>query len=342
MAIASTWKRLTLLFVAALFGGCGLVVDVDPPDPQLDGGARSDFGALDAGARDAAMFEDANVDDASSVLDATGIDATSGDAAMVDATLTDATAPDASALDGGAPVDLGVDAGTCINDGDCLGDFCNSDGHCSAGVCVYSSTVTCSPPFVPDCTMRVCDPTARGCIAVAAPGACNDDILCTNDVCDVVSGLCSHIPNSTVCSDRRDCTIDTCEPANGCADPLTGCVAAPRDELCLVPGIEDPCAPRVCVGETVAATSGCAVAPTCTLGICNTAGLCVTTPRADVCTRDSQCDDGNPCNGSETCAGMGTGRRCALGTTTCPRGPCIYDPALPAEFICLPDVVCSP
>ncbi len=331
MAIVSTWKRLSLLFVAALLSGCGLVVDVDPPDPVLDGGPRSDFGALDAGTRDAPMFEDANVDDAASVVDATGIDATT----------PDATAPDASALDGGVPVDLGVDAGTCGVDGDCLGDFCNSDGRCVTGVCVYTPTFPCTPPFVPDCTMLVCDPIARGCVPVPAPGSCNDDILCTSDVCDIFTGLCSHVANSTACGDGRNCTVDTCEPSNGCADPVTGCVATPRDELCVLPGIEDPCTPRMCVGEAVAATSGCAVAPTCREGICSAAGGCDTTPPAGLCTRTSDCDDGNPCNGVETCVGAGTGRRCALGTVPC-RGQCVVDPTASADFICLADLVCSP
>lgn len=330
-------SHLTLLFVAALVGGCGLIVDVDPPDPQLDGGARSDFGTIDAGRRDAGMFEDANVDDAS-VVDATAPDGPLADAAAVDAEIVDA-----GAVDAGIGLDLGVDAGICTGDGDCVDDFCNSDGSCVSGVCMYASTVACSPPFVPDCTMRVCDPTARGCIAVPAPGACNDGIVCTNDSCNVSTGLCSNIPNSALCSDRRECTVDTCEPSNGCADPLTGCVATPNDGHCTVPGVDDPCSPQVCAGDSVAAVSGCAVAPTCTAGICDAAGTCVTTLPGAICTRDAECDDGNPCNGVEDCGLMGmTLRRCGIGTAPCPRGPCVYDPALPGVAVCMSDTVCSP
>jgi len=331
--ISVSWERLTLLFVAAFFGGCGLIVDVDPPDPQLDGGARSDFGALDAGTRDASMFEDANL------VDANGVDATSADATIVDATSIDATAPDATTVDGGLPVDLGVDAGLCTIDGDCIGDRCNSGGSCVAGVCVYSAAKSCTDRIIADCTMPVCDPTL-GCIAVPAPGACNDDILCTNDVCNVVTGLCSHAADNTVCGDGRDCTVDTCEPSSGCADPVTGCVATPDDDLCL--RVTDPCVFPVCVGHAVAATSGCALASRCTVGECNALGVCDTTSAVVLCTRASECDDGDPCNGVETCAGAGTGRRCAPGTMPCSRSPCVYDSASPTGYSCLPDVVCSP
>lgn len=102
--------------------GCGLLLDLDPPDPVMiasfdassaDGGTSTDAAGLDARSADLdAAFADANLMDGATDLDAAFLDAYVGDGAVIDAGSLDADVLDAAFADAG--VDSGTDAGPII------------------------------------------------------------------------------------------------------------------------------------------------------------------------------------------------------------------------------------
>lgn len=282
-------RRALLLAALGLVPGCGMILDLDPPD---DAGAPA---GMDAGAGD-------------------------GGAAM-DAARPDAGPPRECALDEDCDDDLfcnGLEhcvlgrcsAGTpveCDDGVDCTEDRCAEDDK----ACEHRpDDGRCLAPGLA-CLSGVCD-AAIGCVVARDDAECDDGNDCTLDGCTVDG--CVHRPADALCETDEfcdpsagceripDCTTAADCPALQCHGPPE-CIAGtceytpvPLDPACTHP---DPCVPAFCEEGTcrIGAPRTCASAldpTTCTVEQCarSEAGdsvACVPVPRTGSCLPTMPC-----------------------------------------------------
>jgi hypothetical protein len=273
--------RVLLLLLA----GCGLSLDLSPPDPQrIDAGPRADGGNLDASVRDG------------------GVDA--------GRCRTDLDCDDGDACTG---LEL-CDDGTCVPG---VAVVCPDDDVCDGTFTCDPETGECSVEVgPPDCEggdacsgVRTCDPVA-GCVTL--PGlTCDDGIACTDDRCE--DGDCVHVPDDARC-DAADggvcaadgcvyetCDAETCRPENPCQ------TARCDGESCIRITRECPDGQECCGGEC--APLGCDDGNACTRDVCAPMLGCRHEPSA----LPIACDDGDLCTTGDRCEGA----RCAPGTAAC-------------------------
>lgn len=197
----------------------------------------------------------------------------------------------------------------CVEDADCAkyddGDLCNGSQKCTDGSCAIDPTTikTCSTEGLPACKLAYCDPDDAQCKQknIENGTACDSGDKCTkNTVC--LGGVCGN-GQAVDCNDNNSCTADSCTPATGCVHTPevdgTGCT---DKDLCTQ---NDQCIDGLCVGEPIAACSGC--------------------------TTDIDCqpfEDGNLCNGTLYCyqgkceVNPATVVPCAASTDTCKQVTC--------------------
>jgi hypothetical protein len=208
------------LLGASALGGCGLLVDTDPPDPS--GPPGSDLGAPDLGTEDLGLPPPVD-----------------GGAPPTDGASRDASGPDGGRVDSG-PVGCGADA-------DCDdGIACNGIETCAAGVCVVEAAPACPEEDGVRCTVPVCDPVLDRCVEVADDGACGEGEYCdTSDDCKTIPtcgsdaecvpadgclvgkctmGTCDFLPRACPDLNPSDCLVAVCEEG--------GCRERPADRLC--------------------------------------------------------------------------------------------------------------
>lgn len=251
MVRATALVAATLVLLLAL-PGCGLVLDVDPPDPQgLDAGARID-GGLDAGVD---PHEDAGGMDGAIEIDADlRRDAGSADAAIardaivvVDAVVAiDAASPCRSALDCADAEYCARPAGSCYGEGECR-----------------MRPIGCPDVFAPVCGCdweeygNACEANARGS-NVMQDGDCPLPMFGT-EWCALVPMAASDPGGCLRCFDDADCVgglapicVGSSCRAGGegiCAlgpPPIGDCYDARQcraSEVC-VGGVTDACLPR--------------------------------------------------------------------------------------------------
>ena len=213
-----------VLTVAVLGGGCGLILDLDPPDRAgIDGGARD--GGEDAGPRpDAGRCEGAQ--------DGTVCD-TAGRICLDEQCVR------------GRCGDGFVSAGEECDDGNSLsGDgceptcqhTCDTDADCGAAD-PRCAAVTCSPEHV--CVSAFVADDTTCALAGANVGRCRRGICvpatCGDGVVDLATGEeCDNDTEGDGC--RPDCTL-ICSPSTGCSDGVA-CNGTERCETSLRSGDE--------------------------------------------------------------------------------------------------------
>lgn len=335
------------MLLAATVSGCGLVIDVDPPDPQLRDAAISDLGALDLDTPDARRPEDGGPPPCVEDVECSDDDPCNGDEVCTSSGCAPGAAPD------------------CNDDVDCTIDSCTpfsgcssepSDALCTAiagGVCDVASracqypTCTSATCIAPACSDAHCDGTScvvtplctaaqECCGDSCVPVGCADDNPCTDDFCRPLTSDCGHEFNAVVCDDGDVCSIGDFCSAGACAggariacvddgDPCTvescdaalGCVSdtAPDGTSCDTG--TDACTSSACSSGacmTVARFCPELDGNPCTIAACNsTTGECVTrpVPASTPCTLDMGV---GMCDGAGVCV---TAVLCAVGTTDC-------------------------
>lgn len=322
MTFAQAALRVMLFSGAATIAGCGLILDVDPPDPKLVDAAITDLGHRDARVPPndlGAPPVDAGVPE----LD-DGIPA--ADAGMPE---LDAGAPDA----GGAPtcsLDVQCSDDNPCTDDSCLlpsgtchhslsaspcddGNACTSVDFCEAGVCVGNALIVCPDDDNP-CTSQHCDP-AVGCVTMpAADGtSCDTDAdACTGAVCS--GAACFR--SVTLCPDLdgNPCTTSVCNPVSGACDTVN----LPPGTSCALPyGGGGVCsASGVCVAGSMctATTLDCDGDGSCECTVTGAGGGCIGPLCIPAATCGVACASGQTCC---PCSGLCVARTC-IGATCCP------------------------
>jgi hypothetical protein len=318
--------RSSLLMAAAILGsGCGLVLDLAPPDPGMDaaagrdaGSARADAGSADAGSGTACTSDADCADDlfcnGEERCTPNGV-CVAGSPPSCDDTIACTTDACSEAQDG------------CTHEGN--DDLCQGEGQCVTGLCVVGV----------------------GCQTAPSNDLCNDDNPCTEDFC-TRDGGCANVANVSLCPDGQICGETGCELPPSCAEP---------SDCPVVPCQSATCPEGVCVYAANVDANGraCPTADPCSRARCDT-GVCVAEDPIDCagsdcldafCVRSTDgsvscqtnrltgafCDDGDPCTGSGTCSDGS----CQHGAPICAStGPCT--PTECSNGICSTDaVVCG-
>ena len=317
---------------AAALGGCGLTLDLTPPDPVpttgMDAGTPpEDAGALDAGTppEDAGALDgDTPPEDAGAVDSGEGPEDAGTEARDAGPEARDA---------GPRPIDAGM---RCASDAECSdGIPCNGLERCVDGMCVGygalpdTGVVSAACEDLADCTVDLCVPPgvpgrdAYGCVHVPNDAMCayfwpTAGSACVTRVCGGSAAVSIDSPLGCALQLRSsDCAAGTsCRRRTG--DGAFACIAP--------------------VSRSTPTTYACRPSPT---------------PGAI-----SDCDDGNPCNGQEQCVPtpgvMGTwhcepGRPpdCPMSIERCTRTFCglgISPAGTPAALTCMvgPTPTCGP
>jgi hypothetical protein len=251
--------------------GCSLVIDTDPPDPQLgaDAGRDAAIGAIDLGTGDLGSVDLGSVDLGS--VDSSHVDLGAADLGVDDGGALDATLPlpDGGTPDAGCLLDRECDDGAQCTDDRCqfgmcsnlpIPLFCDDGASCTVDLCVPATM--CAGPMASrlGCEHR---PVDAACAAYAvtivatypslacAPVTCiggtagnetgcgfGDSRCAFGETCGA-SGLCAITTGERACDRAGDC--DDGNPCNG-------------DEVCGARGTANVCAP--------ATTSPCQPTPT--------------------------------------------------------------------------------
>ena len=342
--------------IVLLFSGCGLLLDVDAPDPTTppDLGV-ADLGGIDLGQNDAGI-------ECTSPADCSEEDGVMCTRPECDTTRDQCKeVPDDRSCPPGQYCDAVSDCLPIPSCGGMVGcpsmDPCLV-GTCAGGMCAFAVR-NCAAELdalLPgDCREIACDSSVRdpatACYYAPIDAACrdaDDGFTCTKEVCNPSDGTCDHVPDPTDCDDSIDCTHDDCNPGMTCptgSGSISGCTNVPDDGLCgdvppgallLFPGLA--CATSVCLGASASNPRGCGFEDGCASGEFCRAGACLP---ARSCTRPTDCDDENPCNGVEICGTRGTCARapitpCRSTPTGLERGVCSIDETRPEPVFCAP------
>lgn len=160
------------------------------------------------------------------------------------------------------------------------GNPCTTNDVCVGGQCKGSGALNCDDNN--GCTADSCN-GVKGCVHVAALGACSDGDVCTvGDAC--LGGSCKS-GKAKNCDDGSPCTVDSCDAKSGCKTVLIK-----NGALCGFTGV---CAQGACncptedwyAGENLGCTD-CACAPDGTKG----SGAGISTPKSYTFTNVSEGD----------------------------------------------------
>ena len=326
-------RSVGLVAAVFLISGCGLVLDLDPPDQDQGMDATfPDGGSFDAGRNDAGMV-DSGVPDGGQTCERNR-ECPPGDLCFAHSRCVDGVC--SSRLSRPCPIPPGscaeptgcdsedgclYGAGTCPTSGyDCVAVddprrfACQNVGSCAAEEC----------PAVP-CGHAFCD-SADTCAVVLD---CAEDQECCAGDC-VPAG----------CEDGNPCTEGSCT-AEGCTQTILRDTAChPEDDLCVLGSCTNAgiCEPR---GDV---TCGCG-----TGGVCESStGDCVYDGGGDPPTCDARCVRDGVCDAAGNCVGERCEARheCEVATcdpeigrcvVLCPEGDTCGDPEWGAEcrnFVC--------
>lgn len=317
--VLMTYLRIALLLLVCVSSGCGLVLDLDPPDPppssRFDAG-RIDLGVNDLGASDLAIV-DATTDGA---IDLGEADAEALDADIVDGMTGDSSVPDPCAgRDSGAPCEDDPAGPSLICDeGECVASFCGdgiiddrteqcddanevSNDGCEPVTC--TRTIRCSgatdcPPSPTPCLTPTC--VAGHCGFAGHDGPCpfgGAAGTCTGGLC--VSRYCGDgtANGSEVCDDGNTDDGDGCD-----GDCTFSCTADPDcDDGSVCTGTETcnrathTCTggtPLVCVDTSACTLDGCDATVGCQHRLIDADGDGFASSRLGGC--GSDCDDADP------------------------------------------------
>lgn len=310
-----------VLFTTSTIGGCGLLLDTDPPDPQ----PGSDAGALDASARDGGALEcteDLQCDDG---LFCTGEEKCERGRCAPGRPPCEGLEPacaSVSCSEDGASCDVTplcpldhvcdaegncIPAPECVTDRDCPPDAdanrCTGYNACEEGICVARPPVAC--PRV-GCLVSTCDPEAGECdMALPDPSRCSRTSPCGRPICGP-DGTCSEALDDALCADDGlACTVEMCT--------ATGCVHVPTNSLC--PGDSVSCTTERCApghprrdaagcvhvpDDSLCDASGVVAAGSCLRGVC--VGPTVATSVPGLAFGCGVVADGTLCETSEACS----------------------------------------
>ncbi|MBX3247662.1 MAG: hypothetical protein KF901_10835 [Myxococcales bacterium] len=274
-------------WVAVALGGCGLTLDLSPPDLQVvDGGGR-----------------DASVDGGRC--------------------RTDLECDDGDRCNGLER----CDEGRCVSGESVVcpvEDRCETSFECepATGECTREVSAPRCPEGDPCTGLGYCDPSV-GC-TFGPPLRCDDGVACTRDFCD--EGECKHEENDELCDaapggecdDEDDCQYPTCSDET--CRPLNPCqVARCEGDRCVRSRMECPAGRACCAGEC--APLGCDDGNVCTDDFCDDARGCQHVAHA------RGCDDGDRCTTADRCIEgvCRGGPACPVGANVCVRPTC--DPA---------------
>ncbi|HJL16516.1 MAG TPA: hypothetical protein RMH99_12715 [Sandaracinaceae bacterium LLY-WYZ-13_1] len=285
-----------MLCLAAALGGCGLTLDLQPPE---DAGAGFDARvARDAG-RPVECADDPDCDDGAFC---------NGAERCRQGRCVDGEAPD------------------CDDGVACTVDACDE----SADACVRTADDDRCDDV--GCSEGVCD-AALGCTLVPDHGRCDDGVGCTRDRC--ADDACESLPVNSECASGQYCDPAIgCEPLPECAAaadcPDVVCKGEPscRDGVCSYENLDydpacdsaDPCTPSVCVDgacdDLAPVECGSADPTSCERPIC------VRSSEGEVsCSTADR--DGETCSGSDACTrGICDGATCVITTECTSADPC--------------------
>lgn len=264
MRVPPLVARMCVLVGSVTLAGCGLTLDVDPPD-VADGSAQGfDGGSLDGGTADGGPVRCAeDVDCADDLF-------CNGEEACVEGTCVRGAAPcdeappcTVSTCQEGSQACVASDvtcpegqlcdpttgacaaAPSCAMRSDCPDDGidCNGTVECEAGRCVPGAPVACAETDAVDCTVPTC--SVDGCVELAVDAACPDAIPgdCMVPVCSATG--CAEITSDAACDDGAACSVDTCHPPS-VGGAAAECRHTPRTD------------PAVCDDGVACTVDGCA------------------------------------------------------------------------------------
>jgi len=193
-------------------------------------------------------------------------------------------------------------AGTCTD-----GDVCTEGDGCADGKCAGGKAKVCADDGSP-CTAESCD-KAKGCVALAAAGACSDGDVCTEgDAC--AGGKCAEGKAKVCADDGNPCTAESCDPGVGCV-ALAAAGPCTDGDVCTE---GDACADGKCLGKAKVCNDGnpctddaCDKLKGCTTpakadgAVCGTGAACAAGVCAPTCTSGQACNDGNACTSGDSC-----------------------------------------
>lgn len=284
MRARALWTSSIILALSA--PGCGLTLDWDPPDPQVDvGEVDAGDGVLDAGTSDddAGPLDGGSPPECAEDVDCDDGSWCSGEERCVEGACESGAPPcpdasacllracdEASASCGDfvsicadselcTPEGACVPRPTCAVDADCPDDRdpCTGTSVCDSGACVLRAAEPCVGER--GCVRSECIPFV-GCGEVARHDLCAeaDGLACTQPACSADSGACVEAPHDSACTDAFSCTDDLCRPASDARD-ARGCVFVAQHARCDdgATCTEDTCAP----GALRADAAGCVFRP---------------------------------------------------------------------------------
>jgi hypothetical protein len=289
--------RLAVVALGLCSLGCGLVLDLDPPDVRPDAG-RMDASAADAGREeeDAGREEDAGC----------GVCPDDGNPCTlehcVEGACTSTNAELECDLDGDACTQDRCVDGTCSPNGDVT---CPQGQHCEAGACAcdVGGLRPCGDQCITDRVGTCCEDSecAPPTVCTGAGGFCacpSGQRLCEDRCIDAFTGCCT----SSDCGSERFCVDDrcVCPPDTidcggvSCAPSETFCepgetLANDCGSICLVKQCNDACQAECVLGP--AATCPFAVSTSfCNAGRCATCVACaLSTTIGGDCLSDDDC-----------------------------------------------------
>jgi hypothetical protein len=287
-----------------VLSGCGLVLDLDPPDPE---GIDANVSGMDAGMNGRM---DAGRDAGRPVECDTDIDCDDG------AFCNGAERCEAAVCVGGV-------APGCDDRVDCTVDACDE----ATDACAHRADDTVCESHN-ECLRGVCTPGV-GCTTAPSNEACDDMVECTIDVCDA-NGACLHGADASLCARGEICTEAGCQAPPMCGEgrpcPVIACqhveciggvctyeADTNRDGVaCQHP---DPCVDARCMAGACVAPPPVLCAP---LNTCQTASCARSAEGLVSCVRqaaenDTVCASATPCTGPGVC----TSGVCAGGVSTC-------------------------
>ncbi len=282
-------RQPAFALVLALAPGCGLLLDLDPPDPVVG----MDAGQHDAGRADGGQEDGGAVDPCAGAADGTSCGQTPGgrnlfcvggacavsrcgDGILDPDAGEECEADDEITGDGCEPF---VCVLSCHEDVDCRDDNpCDGQERCESGRCVEGTPTVGDGCALASGETGVCSSTLR-CV----PPGCGDGLLEGGEECDdgdESAGDGCEPDCTRTCHEHSDCDDgDVCNGAESCT--VSGCVRAPIGVTCV--GVD------ACHATRCDALRGCVTAP---IDADRDGHAPVTTVGGTTCGDD--CDDADP------------------------------------------------
>lgn len=333
-----TWRAIGLGLLSAALGGCGLLLDLDEPDPQsVDGGANvarcttAGDCAIDLCTGQPECRSNTCVYPARPRCD-DGIDCTDDRCDPAQGCVHE---PRNARCDDG----VSCSGDTCVPGVGCthqLDDGACADAHrCTTDRCTRTGCV--HVPVDALCGRAACDPS-EGCVgeqctedADCAAGPCDAEVSCEDGRC--VSG--GTLPDGESCDDGDPCTLASACANGACVgtifvDNCGPCASCDRESG---GGCDDPRPARD--GDACDDENACTGPGVCAGGVC--------TPGANQECPPRQCQMAVGCDATSGCmyAPVAADQRCDP-HMACMTGLCVAGTCVPQPIDCGPGGVCDP